>query len=47
MLLNRQPLGSKIFGLNAFGALIFEAGAVKAVSLAAALLQKATYGGVT
>jgi len=44
MLLNYKPLGGRIPGLNPFGTAIFEAGAVVAIFLTAALIQKATHG---
>jgi len=44
MLLNCKPLGGRIPGLNPFGTAIFEAGAVVAIFLTAALIQKATHG---
>ena len=45
MLLNCKPLSGKIPSLDTFGTTILKANAVKLVSLAATLFQKATYGG--
>jgi len=44
MLLNCKPLGGQIPGLNPFGTAIFKTGAVVAIFLTAALIQKATHG---